>query len=628
MLKSGRHQQPSDAYNSRLADQRSVQVITTLLLMSFVAVGIGSGCQNMIGRGQSPDSQVLSLYENKVPTTKYIGDLCGIYGLNFAKVEGIGLAVDLNGTGSDPKPSGQRDQLLQELKHKKKIKNPKQLLTSKDTELVVMKGYLAPGLRKGETFDLEVIPLGGTEATSLENGMIMQTSLKPMARLGGGVKQGLEVALARGRITIDSVFESRDDQSNRIHGVVLGGGKALEDRPLGLSIRTEDYTTKTTTHMARAINNRFTTVDNAVRVGVAEPKTDRLVELKVPGGYKHNVGRYLGVIRNIAFDEKIDDRVNRLDELEQELNDPGKSGLAAIRLEAIGKQGIPALKRALRHHDFEVQFHAAEALAYSGESDGIDILQKAAKEEPAFRWHALTALASIESSSAGSAILDLLNEESAETRYGAFKALREHSPQDPTVQGDWLAGDFFIHEVHSKASPMIHFSRKTRPEIVVFNPDQTVTEDFLHVETGLTIRSEGDKVSISSYSTDFGKQKKVCSNRIADLVRTLGTMGFGYGRQLKMFRSAMKSGTINTRLVVNAVPKLGRDYVAAENELPAEKSKKYVNRPLPELFRSGDEESDLLRVEEATVGAIDREIEERQPSRWGKLKGLFTGAEE
>ena len=38
------------------------------------------GCQNLIKRGQSPDAKSISqLYEDKEPTTKYIGNLCGIY---------------------------------------------------------------------------------------------------------------------------------------------------------------------------------------------------------------------------------------------------------------------------------------------------------------------------------------------------------------------------------------------------------------------------------------------------------------------------------------------------------------------------------------------------------------------
>ena len=98
------------------------------------------------------------------------------------------------------------------------------------------------------------------------------------------------------------------------------------------------------------------------------------------------------VIMNIAYDEHDSKRVNRMDLLDQQISNPDLARVAALRLEALGDEGVPALKRALRHHDSEVKFHAAQALCYLGEPDGIKILEDMAKTEPVFRWHALTAL--------------------------------------------------------------------------------------------------------------------------------------------------------------------------------------------------------------------------------------------
>ena len=585
-----------------------------------------SGCQNMIRRGQSPESSLVQLQDENVDSSKYVGDICGIYGLNFAKVEGIGLAVALDGTGSSAKPSGQRDRLLRDLEANPNFDNVKKMLTSTDTEIVIMQGLLPPGIREGENFDLEVITLRDSDATSLENGMILQTRMSPMARLGGGIKQGHVTGLGKGRILVDALFESRRDQPNHLKGVVLGGGKAIENRPLGLTIRTENFSPKTSIQISRAINARFTTVGNSGRAGVAEPKTDRNIQLVVPDNYRQNIGRYLGVIKNIAYAEPVSDRVNRMEELDRQIGTPSNAALASLRLEALGKDGIPALKRALRHPDLEVQFHAAQALAYSGESDGVDALKRAAEEEPAFRWHALTALSSLDDVSASVALAELLHMQSAETRYGAFRAMLAHSPSDPLVNGDWLAGDFYLHEIPSEAEPMLHFSRSKRPEIVVFGDQQTVSEDFLHVETGLTVRANGDgTVSISVYSTKSGGQKKVCSTRVSDVIRSMADLGYGYGPLLKMLRSAKQSDMLNTRLVVNAVPKLGRTYSPDEAELPQEKSDKFVSDPLPELFRYANEKkSPVSRIQEETVGANDAGIENEIDKRWSKIRRWFA----
>jgi hypothetical protein len=270
----------------------------------------------------------------------------------------------------------------------------------------------------------------------------------------------------------------------------------------------------------------------------------------------------------------------------------------------------------------EVRFHAAQALAYSGQSDGIDVLKKAVEMEPAFRWHALTALASLDDVSAGVSLASLMNQESAETRYGAFRAMRARSPNDPMVAGDWLAGDFYLHEVHSEAQPMLHFSRSKRPEIVVFGDQQTVSDDFLHVETGLTVRANGNgTVSVTVYSAEFDEEKRICSTRVGDLIRTLAKLGYGYGSQLKMFRVGKQADMLNTRLVVNAVPKLGRTYSPEGDEIPPEQSKKYLTGALPELFRTGNKRvSTVHRIEEETVGDIEEEIESQNETRWDKMK--------
>ena len=50
--------------------------------------------------------------------------------------------------------------------------------------------------------------------------------------------------------------------------------------------------------------------------------------------------------------------------LEDELRNPSISATTALQLEALGQDGIPALKLGLNHGDKEVVFYSAEALAY------------------------------------------------------------------------------------------------------------------------------------------------------------------------------------------------------------------------------------------------------------------------
>ena len=417
-----------------------------LFLASLIVAS--AGCQNIIRRGQSPDEQTLTSAAPDDPYgTKYIGDVCGIWGLNFAKVQGIGLATGLDGTGSNPADNSYRDHLERELKSRS-VDDVTELLSNNDTSMVIVRGILPPAIRKGDRFDIEVKIAPNSETNSLEGSNLMHTRLRPMARLGRSVKQGHVTGYAKGDIFVDSVFEGRDDRPVNVHGWILGGGIAVEDRPIGLTVRSESSSVRTTTSIARSINARFSTTDKSGKRGVATAKTDRVIELVVPIEYKHNVGRFLQAIQETAYDESPVDRIERLERLGEEILKPALARTASIRLEAFGEEAVPTLRRALRHDDLEVKFYASQALAYLGETECVPHLQFIAEHEPAFRWHCLTALASMDQLESGEALAKLMHVDSAETRYGAFRAMRARSPHDPMVQGDWV-GQKLLFPRHS-----------------------------------------------------------------------------------------------------------------------------------------------------------------------------------
>jgi hypothetical protein len=403
-----------------------------------------------------------------------------------------------------------------------------------------------------------------SDATSIENGMVAQTRMFPIETMGRAVKKGNVLGTCKGRILVDSLFETRKDEANRLHGYILGGGIVLEPREIGLQIASEEASTNRALHISRAVNTRFTYADRTGRHGIAEPKTDKYIHLVVPDEYKYNLGRFLDIVTNIVHSETRDQLPERLDKLEKELMDPKTSELAAFRLEAVGKQGEPFLKRALRHDSFEVKFFAAEALAYMGQLDGVDHLKLAAEREPAFRWAALTALSTLSGSEPSKALADLIHANSAETRYGAFQALQHQSPADSFVMGQQL-GDFTLHRIASQTQqPMVHFARKQRAEIVVFGDQQTVAEDFLYVEPGLTVKgTKNGHVAITKH-TSKGEQRMVVTNQVVDVIESLYRAGFSYGDILRIFCQAKNAGTIHSRMVINAQPKLGRTYIPGQ----------------------------------------------------------------
>lgn len=609
----------------------------TLLLFTALAISMQLGCNNMIRRGQSPDQQLLKFNDAPVDT-KYVANVCNFWGLRTKTVEGVGLATGLDGTGSSPVPSGQLEFLKRNLESDDGVADISAAVKSKNTSIVLIKGNLPPGSKKGDRFDLEigVMVTPKTETSSLEYGELRPTELQPLKLLGRSVKHGKVSAMAEGRVLVDSLFETRKDAPDQLHGIIPGGGICKEDLPVGLTVKTKETAVRVTRAIAHSINRRFTTVNDNGREGAAKPTTDRIVRLQVPDAYKHNIGRFANVVMLMTVEESAQERVARLDQLDRKIADPTNAARAALELEGIGEEAIPTLRRALQHHDPEVKFYVAQALAYMDEADGVDVLKAAALNEPAFRWHALTALASIEQSPARAALEELTDVESAETRYGAFRALMARSPEDPLIRGRWLSDDFYFHVIPGTAKPMLHISRSKRPEIVLFGANQTVADNFLHVESGLTVQGIGeDRVRVTRYIPSRGEFSKTCSTEIRDLIETLSDVGVDYTTFINMFRSAAKNKTLNTRFVVNAVPEIGRKLkMDHAGSIPAERSERYVAEPMTTLFSDGSQTSEQPSVvdsgdESGSGNSTDQESQpislEAPRGVLHKMKGIFGG---
>ena len=302
-----------------------------IFLMLGMAVLV-AGCSHIIKRGQSPDAEAMEFKEGVAEAT-YIGDVAGPTGLDKLKVEGLALVTGLDGTGSDPFPGAQRDYLFDEIKTHQ-VKDVNGLLASDDNSMVQVMGFLPAGARKGDRFDLILQCMPKSRTTSLEGGFLMQSRMKPFMTTRRSVQIGHNFALAEGRVLVDRLFDSSDESTNLLTAVVPGGGVVTRDRDTGLQLLENARSIHNTTAMARAINARFTTRVGSAPEGVANPISDRRLEILIPEEYRLNIGRYFHVILNIVFEESADQRINRLEELERQLHDPEMSNIAAIRLEA------------------------------------------------------------------------------------------------------------------------------------------------------------------------------------------------------------------------------------------------------------------------------------------------------
>jgi hypothetical protein len=421
----------------------------------------------------------------------------------------------------------------------------------------------------------------------------MQTRLRELAVLNNVVRRGDVDAIGIGDVVIDAMFEEGDDAKSLTRGRVLGGGRSMTDRKLGLTIRENAASVRASSMIGNAVNNRFYHYDRGTKQGVAKPLNSNFIELAIPPRYKNNVTRYIKVVRNISVGESLTDRAVRMQQLEAKLMEPTSAYSASLQLEAIGKDAVEVLRKGLQASDAEIRFYAAESLAYLDDEQAIPVLAKSAHSERAFRWHALTALSTMDHVSAYDALTELLSDNSAETRYGAFRAMQARNARDPLVRGEILNDAFAFHEIGSTGPPMVHFSRARRAEIVVFGYDQTVDPPtFLLAGRRIMVKRHDDRqVRVIRFEPGEEDQVLIVSNRLASVIGAIAELGGGYEEVYQALRSAKLGGHMSARLVVDARSSAYRSFTRSEesgsgdsSDSPESSSGFRVQSPVPELF--------------------------------------------
>jgi flagellar basal body P-ring protein FlgI len=559
------------------------------------AVVLCCGCSGPILRPQSPEARIDL---PPMPDVKYVSAYTHPYGMNIVKVEAVSLVTGLAGTGSDPPPTPQRAALLDEMKHRE-VANPNEVLASTNTSMVLTRAFLRPGIQAGDRFDVEVRTPTGSETTSLRNGWLLSTRLSELAVLDQQIHEGHVLGIAEGPVLVDPSADPKSNPALATRGRILGGGVATKSRPVGLVITQQHQSIRVSQDIAHAINRRFFTFVDGRKQGVAIPKTNEFIDIAVHPRYHDNIARYMQVLRNVAIDESPTALQARMLFLEQQLSDPLTSASAAMRLEAVGDdQAKQILKQGLSANDKEVQFYAAEALAYLDDTAAVSTLANVAREEPSFRVHALAALSAMDDASAYDALRSLLEVKSAETRYGAFRALWAMNEHDAFLHDENMADQFHYHVLDVPGPDMVHVTRSHLPEIVLFGKDQHLQPPFM-LDAGKSILvngMKGDKITVSKFETRSEPEQRIVSTSVDEVIRAIVALGGTYPDVVQMLQQAKADGALASRFEVDALPEVGRAYdrvaanAKAQGEVtPASATESQsapieVATPLPELF--------------------------------------------
>ncbi|MBX6315934.1 MAG: flagellar basal body P-ring protein FlgI, partial [Isosphaeraceae bacterium] len=536
-----------------------------------------------------------------------VGDLVEIRDAGRIAVEGVGLVVGLDGTGSDPELSWQRTKLINDMR-KAKVPHPDKLLASPDKtmSMVLVKAIIPTGINTKDRFDVEVELTPGSTTKSLKGGHLLLTELRVMETIKGEMHEGPVLAKAYGPVLIGNATNPEDPKVGR----VLGGARVKKEIPFTMVIHDRRKSFKTSGMLQAIVNTRFTEHQGGENVGMATAKTDEYLVLRVPTVYHQNPRRYFQVVKLLPVVDNTELRRVRLQQWGQELLNPKTAGLAALRLEGIGPNAVETLKVGLASPDPSVRFFAAEALAYLGDANGAEVLGQTAAERPEFRAYALAALAALDQPASLLHLRKLMAHPDKEVRYGAFNALRTLDPTDPylgrvrvlreeepeeedednfatqiaTRREPRREDPFTLYVVDCDGPPMIHVSRQNRCEIVLFGKgQQLLTPAVLGGAGSLLINAaDGDtqaeisRIGLGKYTgTD---QKVSCPLVLAEVIREAANLGATYPEVLNLLEAAHKQANLSSPLVVDSVPVPNDQYDRAQLNLPEPKKDEGVQK--------------------------------------------------
>jgi hypothetical protein len=470
------------------------------------------------------------------------------------------------------------------------------MLKSPNVAVVIVTAYLPPLVREKDTFDVEVSLPAGSKVKSLNGGYLMETYLAEHVIVPGQADhKGKELATAKGPILVSSAHDNTGALAGVLkRGRIVAGGKSKIDRDLALYLRNDFRSERNAVRIANAIGRRFFEYDkHGQQVALAEAKTDQQVKLKVLSKYRDNYPRYLDVIRKIAFRETDVGRQVRMKRLKWALLDPGTTSVAALELEAIGDPAIPVLKSGLTSKDPEVRYNAAVSLAYLADASGLDVLQDAARNQYAFRIFALAAMASFEDPEVYTKLRDLLDVDSAETRYGAFRALTTLNANDPFVRGKSINDQFKLHVLSTSGPPMVHLTNCKKTEVVLFGADQTIrTPLFARAGTCILVTAPAgsSNVHVCRFAIGQEDQRKVVTTRLEDIILALTDLGATFPDVAQFLTEANSQHNLAGRLEIDALPRAGRYFdrstIPLADDEKGQRGKKRVgsDNTAPNLF--------------------------------------------
>jgi hypothetical protein len=543
-----------------------------------------TGCVNPITRAQmAEDNEKV----RDVTLVRVLSDVADVSGVTPQQVHGVGLVTGLAGTGHTP--NGFYRDLLEQylLKHlgPKGGEIPtdthrtsvRRILENPDNAMVIVTGYLPAGVRKGDHFDVEISLPPDSKCISLAGGTLQVCALRvyeAKANLSERFSNSREMlsghvlAMAKGPLIVG--FGKNTDVNELKSARVWQGGTSRINRAYSFLMKDDIKSVRIANELANRINTTYQDdphstallSDQQKRIlmldsleqglnnrrdpagfnqsEMAKAVGKNVINARVPFAYRFNHERYLLVacktplVNNDPGVPKYKQRLAKM------LLDPRDTLSAAVRLEALGRESIAILQTGLDSEHPFVRFAAAEALAYLGNTSGVETLAKLAQEHPMLVYHATLALAGLGEAICKERLADLMGSDQPALRCAAFHCLTLIDETDPRLGQIPFTDQFRLYRHAQAPNATVYYATGKRPQVIIFGKNITLaSETSMMVGRDYTVKMDAKtgQCLVKRITLD-GERKVACSNRLDEVLIALTDLGATYPDIVDFLRRA------------------------------------------------------------------------------------------
>ena len=151
---------------------------------------------------------------------------------------------------------------------------------------------------------------------------------------------------------------------------------------------------------------------------------------------------------------------------------------------------------------------------------------------------------------------------SAETRYGAFRALWAMNERDPQLRGEHLPTNSGCTKFPAPArrwfTSRTASGRKSCCSAKAKNSQLPIAAGS---RQSIIVKSQPDgQISVARFSLQHADQRRTVENSVAEVIRAIAAVGGDYPDAVQALQQAQAGGALASRFEVDAIPEWGRVY--------------------------------------------------------------------